>query len=339
MDFYHDPDHTEMASATADLLRQSFGADQLRETAGFADARDGVWAMLAEMGLHGVLIAEGNGGLELGWPAATLMMREIGRAGVPGPFVDTICVAPALLRELDGAGPAELAAEIAAGKTTVGVADGTGLVAADGVDVVLAVDGGTVRALPAEPGLFSPVPTLDSAMPLYRLTGSAGSAAELFRADAPADAASRIAASGAVASAAMLTGVTARIIDMTRDYIGQREQFGKIVGSFQAVQHALVDAALAATFAVPVVDAAAWELEHNTDSAHLAVAHAKIAACRAAHRASQTGLQLHGAIGYTYEYDLQHFLKRAMTLMSAWGSESHHRANLRSALITEGAAV
>ena len=120
---------------------------------------------------------------------------------------------------------------------------------------------------------------------------------------------------------------------MTGDYVKQREQFGRVVGSFQAVQHALVDAALAATFAVPVVDAAAWEFEHRRDSAGIAVAHAKIAATRAAQLAGQTGLQLHGAIGYTYEYDLQHFMKRTMTLSSTWGSESYHRAVLRGAVI------
>lgn len=334
MDFYHDPDHTEMAAATGDLLKQSFGPDQLRETRSFADVRDSVWAVLAEMGLHGVLVTEDNGGLELGWPAAVLMMREIGRAGVPGPFVDTICVAPAVLRELGGTGAGDLAAEIAAGKTTVGVADSAGLVvAADTVDVVLFAHDGAIRAVRAEPEMFTAVPTLDSAMPLYRLRDTASSAQELFRIKASAGAVDRAAQSGALATAAMLTGVTARIIDMTREYIAQREQFGKIVGSFQSVQHALVDAALAATFAVPVVDAAAWELDNNADSAGVAVGHAKVAASRAADHASQTGLQLHGAIGYTYEYDLQHFLKRTMTLSSAWGSESWHRAALRRALI------
>lgn len=338
MDFYHDPDHTEMAAATGDLLRQSFCVEQSRETASFADVRDGAWAMLAEMGLHGVLVAEDHGGLELGWTAATLMMRELGRAAVPGPFVDTICVAPAVLAGLDGSGPADLAAEIAAGKTTVGVADHAGLVTdADAVDVVLVPESGSVRALRIGPGLFSPVPTLDSAMPLHRMTGDPGAAEELFRAEASPAVVGTAATAGALATAAMLTGVTARIIDMTREYVSQREQFGKIVGSFQSVQHALVDAALAAAFAVPVVDAAGWELQNSPATAAVAVSHAKIAAARAAHRASQTGLQLHGAIGYTYEYDLQHFLKRTMTLASAWGSESFHRAALRDAVI--GAAV
>lgn len=333
MDFYHDPDHTEMAAATADLLGQSFGPDQLRDTASFADIRDGVWALLAEQGLHGVLVSEANGGLELGWPAATLMLREIGRAALPGPIADTVCVAPTVLAELPVSGAAELSAEIAAGKTSVGVADSAGLIAAaDAVDVVLVTDGPVLRAVRSEPGLFSEVASLDGAMPLFRVTGR-GAGEELFRTEASPKLLADMAAAGALATAAMLTGVCARIVHMTREYVSQREQFGRVVGSFQAVQHALVDAALAATFAVPVVDAAAWEFEHNRDSAGIAVAHAKIAATRAAQLAGQTGLQLHGAIGYTYEYDLQHFMKRTMTLSSTWGSESYHRAALRSAVI------
>ena len=337
MDFYPDPDHTEMAGATADLLRQSFGPEKLREAMSFADVRDGVWKLLADQGLPGVLVTEDNGGLDLGWIAATLMLREIGRAAVPGPFVDTITVAPALLRRLPGVDAAELASQIAEGATTVGVTDPAGLVTdADAIDVVLIPQAGAVRALRAEPGLFAAVPTLDSAMPLHRLVpGATGE--ELFRVEVSDAVLGTAGAAGALGTAAMLTGVTARIIDMTREFISQREQFGRVVGTFQAVQHALVDAALAAAFAVPVVDAAAWELENNPESAGVAVAHAKVAAARAGQLAGQTGLQLHGAIGYTYEYDLQHYLKRVMTLSSVWGSESYHRRSLRSAVIGMGA--
>ncbi|MFE9096753.1 acyl-CoA dehydrogenase family protein [Streptomyces sp. NPDC007264] len=335
MDFYPDPDHREMADAVAQVLAREFSVDHLRETESFAQLREGLWSTLAEQGLFGTLVPETSGGLGLGWNAAAGLLREIGRAAVPGPFVDTVCVAPAVLRAAGGTEAADLLEKIGEGSVTVGVVDESGLVAdASSLDLVLVPEKDRVVAV--TPGhAFVPLPTLDTALPCHRLRERSG-LSTVFEAPAAADPRAVARNAGALATAAALNGVTAKLIDLTRDYVAQREQFGRVIGGYQAVQHALVDAALLATFAAPVVDAAAWELENGVGTATRTVAHAKAAAAHAATAAGRVGLQLHGAIGYTWEYDLQHWFKRAMTLGAQWGNEAVHRATLRRTLLSRG---
>lgn len=335
MDFYHDPDHTDMASAVRELLSREFPAETLRSTSSFGSLRKGLWNALAEQGLQAIIPSEEHGGLDLGWSAATLILQEIGRAALPGPFVDTVCVAPELLRAVGGSDAGSLLKGIADGSTTVGVADRSGLVTClDTLDVVLVPRGDSFAAMRADAALFDEVPTLDTVMPLSRYRGS-GDAAVLFEVRPSADRLARALNAGALATAAQLLGVARQIIDLTRSYVAQREQFGRVIGSFQAVQHALVDASLQSVYAEPVVHAAAWALDKRDEAADLAVAHAKVAAVRACRIASRTGLQLHGAIGYTYEYDLQHWLKRTMTMTALYGTESEHRATIRKFVLDD----
>ncbi|MEO3787536.1 acyl-CoA dehydrogenase family protein [Actinocorallia sp. B10E7] len=329
MDFSFDTDHVEMAGAVRELLTRDFPAEALRSSAGDRSARRKIWDQLAGQGLHATLVPEARGGLELGWEAAVLCLTELGRAAVPGPFIDSVAVAPALLASAPGDAAADLLTRLAEGATTVGVAEHGGLVAcAEDVEVVLVIRGEQITALSVGPGSFIPVPTLDESMPLSRLSGGE----ELFTVEVTPGDVRFARASGALAASAQLIGATRRIIDMTVGYVAQREQFGRTIGSFQAVQHALVDAALKQTFAEPVVHAAAWAMGDGDYEAP--VSHAKIAASDAAHLASRTGFQLHGAIGYTYEYDLHLWLKRAKTLTGLYGTPSHHRARLREHVLS-----
>ncbi|MFI2433894.1 acyl-CoA dehydrogenase family protein [Streptomyces sp. NPDC018693] len=117
-----------------------------------------------------------------------------------------------------------------------------------------------------------------------------------------------------LATAAQALGVGLALLDRTVGYVGQRSQFGVPVGSFQAVKHRLADARTALEFARPLVFGAALTL------APADVAAAKVAACEAAYATARTALQLHGAIGYTAEYDLSLWLTRAAALRTAWGA-------------------
>ncbi|MFI6462061.1 acyl-CoA dehydrogenase family protein [Streptomyces sp. NPDC050538] len=123
-----------------------------------------------------------------------------------------------------------------------------------------------------------------------------------------------------LATAAQALGVGLALLDRTVAYVKQRSQFGVPVGSFQAVKHQLADAKVALEFARPMVFGAALTMTESD------VAAAKVTACEAAYRTARTALQLHGAIGYTAEYDLSLWLTKARVLRGSWGSPGACRA-------------
>jgi alkylation response protein AidB-like acyl-CoA dehydrogenase len=130
-----------------------------------------------------------------------------------------------------------------------------------------------------------------------------------------------------LACAAQLLGCGERVLADTVAYAKQRRQFGREIGSYQAIKHQLADVRIALDFARPLVFGAA--LGAAPASA------AKIAAADAAYRASRTGLQVHGAIGYTAEFDLSLWLTRIRALVTAWGTPAHHRGRVLALLNRE----
>ena len=123
-----------------------------------------------------------------------------------------------------------------------------------------------------------------------------------------------------LATSAQLLGAGERILTDTVTYVKQRKQFGREIGSYQAIKHALADVRIALDFARPLVYGAAL--------GQLSVSAAKVACSDAAYLAARTGLQAHGAIGYTQEFDLSIWLTRVRALVGAWGTPSWHRARL-----------
>ena len=123
-----------------------------------------------------------------------------------------------------------------------------------------------------------------------------------------------------LACAAELLGAGERVLADSVTYVGQRTQFGRPIGSYQAIKHRLADVRIALDFARPLVLGAAL--------GDVPASAAKVAAADAAYLASRTGLQVHGAIGYTQEFDLSLWLGRIRALVGAWGTPAHHRARL-----------
>ena len=133
---------------------------------------------------------------------------------------------------------------------------------------------------------------------------------------------------GAALAAAQMIGLAQRCIDISVAYAKDRTQFGKPIGSYQAVKHLLANAQVKVEFARPVVRAAAAELPLGTPAALARIAHAKIAAGAAADLAARTAVQVHGAMGMTWEVDVHFFLKRITALRSAWGNQAAHMASV-----------
>jgi Acyl-CoA dehydrogenase, C-terminal domain len=137
----------------------------------------------------------------------------------------------------------------------------------------------------------------------------------------------------ALGTAAQLIGLADRMIEMTVAYACERRQFGVPIGSFQAVKHHLADARLALEFARPLVYRAAWTVAELDAERATAVSLAKASASDAALLAGRVALQCHGAIGYTTEYDLHLFMKRAWALAATWGDSAWHRARVGRAIL------
>ncbi|MGH9019237.1 MAG: acyl-CoA dehydrogenase family protein, partial [Acidimicrobiales bacterium] len=137
----------------------------------------------------------------------------------------------------------------------------------------------------------------------------------------------------AMGAGAVLLGVADRLLAITARYAVEREQFGRPIGSFQAVKHHLANALIRLEFARPAVYRAAWSLDHGDGAAGVHASMAKALASEAATGAARIALQVHGAIGYTWECDLQLWMKPAWALAAAWGDAAFHRARVLERLL------
>jgi alkylation response protein AidB-like acyl-CoA dehydrogenase len=293
------------------------------------------WRKLAEIGLLGLLVPEVHGGLGMDEVDLVLPLEETGRAALPEPVVETIVGS----RLLADAGTADLQQRwlprVAAGEAilTVGHAANPFVSDAHVADLLLLQDGDDLHAVPRDAVRLERQPCNDPSRWLFRVewtrraaTRVSGGAAGRAALDAAFDRA-------ALATAAQQLGIGQRLIDRAVRYATEREQFGRPIGSFQAVKHMLANALVRLEFARPVVYRAAFSVACGAETRPLDVSHAKAAASEAAVHAAKVSLQVHGAIGYTWEVDLHVWMKRAWALGAAWGTPLWHRARLGAAIL------
>jgi alkylation response protein AidB-like acyl-CoA dehydrogenase len=284
----------------------------------------GLWDKLAEMGVVGLTAPESAGGLGMSEVDLVLLLEEAGRAAVPEPLTEHTAVAIPLLR--DHASDSELLAAAAAGESLVAVGLSSPYVLyGQQADVVLLADGDDVHAVPRADITFTSERSVDYSRRLASVAWTPNASTLVVGgaegAQAQADAFDR----GAVAAAAQCVGIAQHLIDVTVDYVGQREQFGKVVGSYQAVKHHLANALIAVEFARPMAYVAAYAVSTGSPHRSRDVSMAKSLASDAVDKAARVALQCHGAIGYTFEYDLQLWMKRGWTLAASWGDAGFHR--------------
>nr|WP_228046857.1 acyl-CoA dehydrogenase [Saccharopolyspora sp. HNM0983] len=298
-----------MTGALHDLLTKAGPADVTTDWAhGDGERWRELWRELAAMGVSGLLVAESDGGLGLGPVELAACLEQFGRAGTPGPLVESLAFAPALLQPADSALPSDLAAGVAVASAAVHEHVPLAL-DADRSDVVLVCDEQVRAVTPHEPVRYQ---AADPARRLFRV--DAGQAPVVQQHDF-----ARAFDLGVLGCAAYLLGLGTRCLELATEHVRQREQFGKPVGEFQAVKHQLADVLLGLQHARPVVRGAALR------PGALDVSAAKIVAGEAAHRAARTALQLHGAIGYTSEHELHLWLLRTEALRRSWGTPDWHR--------------
>ncbi len=336
MRFAMTSDQQLFAKTVRDLLERECSRAALRQAwDGDSGRVPGLWARLAELGVTGMVVPDAFGGLGLDAVDIVPVLEETGRFAVPEPLIGTVVGAHAL-----AAAGGEVAQEwlprVAAGQAVLATALGPGcyVVGATDCDLLLAAEGGRLSAVPRAALTLEPQPGVDRGMRLSRVTWDRQATSPVGAVDV--DVAFDLAA---LAAASQLLGLGTAMLEMSVAYAGQREQFGRPIGSFQAVKHQLADVYVAVEFARPVVARAAWSLARRLPTRERDVSHAKHAAGEAARRAARVALQLHGGIGYTFEHDLHMWMKRTWTLASLWGDEHWHRARVAAALAAGRARV
>ena len=350
----------EQKSASADVRR-------LMETDEGYDPQ--VWAQMAEqLGLQGLALPEEHGGSGYGFLEQVVVLEEMGRTLLPAPYFSTVVLAATALAESgDDSAQKDLLPGIADGSTVATLAwveqptswgvepvattarrDGDGYVL-DGRKT-LVLDGHVaslilvVARTEAGPSLFAvdaaatglsrrPLRTLDMTRKLAEIE-LAGVPARLVGAEgAAADVVERTLRLAVVALAAEQVGGAQRCLDMSVDYAKLRVQFGRPIGSFQAIKHKCADMLLEVESARSAAYYAAWAAADDTDELPLVASLAKAYCSEAFANAATENIQIHGGIGFTWEHDAHLYYRRAKSTEQFLGSPAAHRDALAARLL------
>jgi len=324
---------------------------------------EALWGEMAKLGWLGLPFAEEYGGAGLGVVELCLVLEDLGRAAYPGPYFASV-VLGGLGLMLGGSaaqkekwlpaiasGKARLSAALveesldwdpaSTGATATPSGDGWTLAGvkrfvpwahvADAVLVPARAPEGLSLFLvdPGSPGVsLRPMVGIDlgsrwSEMRLGDVTvkpdavvGQVGGASSLLEA---------LLRRGAVCASAEMLGAARRCLDMSVEYAKVREQFGQPIGSFQAIRHRCAEMLLAAENAHSAVYYAAWALNAGAEDAAVAASICKAYVSLAARKVCGDAIQVHGGIGFTWEYDLHLYFKRAKALEPLFGDALYHR--------------
>ena len=364
-----------LGDSAADFCRRSLVVTRLRALRGASPAFDrALWREMCELGWAGILAPEASGGLGFGAAAMGVVCRQLGRVLAPEPMLETGVGAVAMLSACGGDAATSLLVKVVSGETVLccALAEDAEFVgrAAAGLTARAQEGGfilkGEVADLPLAAdvdGYLLPV-TLEGEVALIHCArDSAGlvleshaladgtraatlrcremlvtSSALLARGSAAGHALRKARELSRLATSAYLVGLAEQIFDITIDYLRTRQQFGKPIGSFQALQHRAVDLYIQQALAGAVVDEALRDYDAASDDSQRARA-----ASRAKYRANEAALlivrqavQMHGGIGYTDECDVGLYLNRALVLAARYGNTSFHSRRLAGLVAGSG---
>lgn len=332
-----------------------------------------VWKNLAELGWIGLMVPESAGGAGLGLPALAAIAEELGTAVPPEPLVCAAAFATGIVRRGDGAAARDLLASICAGERFAAVAwqetadalpeaaISAAVASRDGraritgrkrfVAHAASADGFLVTAR-GEHGIEIHWLALGTPGVVVNLdrTADGGSIGEIVLAGAEVSDATRIASSmtgagalrdafdeSAVATSAELLGVMRRTLGVTLDYLRTRQQFGRPIGAFQALQHRAVDLYLQQELSASCLAAAlgSWNAQQSAEARAAKASRVKSRCSDAALGIGREAVQMHGAIGFTHECDVGLYLKRAIVLSARYGNAAAHRRRIAATPIAD----
>jgi alkylation response protein AidB-like acyl-CoA dehydrogenase len=315
VDFQLSEDQVALQEGVRSFCAGRVSRDQLRELDARGAFDRALWRELAEMGVFGLRLAESAGGVGLGNADAVLVFEELGRRCVPGPLVWTHLAADLV----EGAASGE---KVVSGLDLWSGEEGPILVEhMDDCDALLVLrrDGvyrieprdlsGRKISEPLDP--FTPVHHVER-LPQGTRIADAARAAQLW-------------IEGAALVSGQLLGIAEETLSMANEYAKQREQFGRPIGSFQAIKHILADMFVRQEVARAAAYAAGATLDDpEVGDVARAVSSAKLTAGEAAMRNSRACIQVHGGMGFTWEIPAHFYLKRVWVLESVFGTGDEH---------------
>ncbi len=364
MNFAFTEDQVLLRNAARSVLDEQVKAAHVRammdDPAGFSEP---LWQEMAKLGWLGLPFPEAQGGAGLGLVELAIVLEELGRAAYPGPYFATVVLgglalqlggsaaqkerwlsaiaagrarmSAALLEEhldWDPASTAATAARAGAGFAVTGLKRFVPWAhVADAVLVPARAPEGLTLFLvdPKAPGVtLTPMVGIDlgSRWSEMRLDGVAvGADAVVGTAGGAGPLLEALLRRAAVGASAEMLGAARRCLDMAVDYVKVREQFGQPIGSFQAIRHRCAEMLLEAENSHAAVYYAAWALEAGAEDAAMAASVCKSYVSDAARRVCGDAIQVHGGIGFTWEYDLHLYMKRAKALEPLFGDAEYHR--------------
>jgi len=282
------------------------------------------WHNLLDLGVLNSNLPEEAGGLGMDQVTLALMVEEMGYAGLPEPVAEQTFLVNDLLPFLPDKIRKEIEINYKVGAQYISVAHPLApnpLFLNDSVGLLL-FDEHECKFILKDNLDFEAISSNDPSRELYQVNSIKKSISSSENFDVLNVA---IASRGALMSAALLIGLAQKMIDLSSVYVVDRTQFGKPIGSFQAVKHMLADVAVAIEFARPAVYRAAYSLSENNPKLALHCAHAKYMCSQAAELACKNSIQAHGAMGYTWEMDLHIYMRKAWSMMACWGNEDRQQ--------------
>jgi alkylation response protein AidB-like acyl-CoA dehydrogenase len=323
MNFDFSDDQQAIKRTASDLLTSRFKPERVRELAESGSYADDVWAELCELGWAGIFLEEEHGGQGLGAVELIILLEELGYALAPLPFLSNAAAGLVIQHGGSDEQKQRWLPGIASGEArgTVGLvgADGEAKLVPDAVeaDVIVLVSDDGAAIVERSATQVEPLRTIDPTRRFARVRADSG---ERLEGDVQAGL-DRL----STGLAAEIVGVSQRAMEMAVEYARERKQFGRAIGSYQAVSHRCAQMLLEVEGARSGAYYAAWTADAEPQTLSLAAAMAKAYASDAGWHVTASSLQVHGGIGFTWEHDLHFLLKRAKTDGLLYGSARVHR--------------
>ncbi len=345
MDFTFDAQQNQFRDAVRSFLVVEAAPERLREywetpTGRSAEMRK----KITDQGITSLSVPEAYGGLGMGDVDWVQILEQVGYHGIPDSLAEAAYLGVAILNALPDEHEAikkKWLERMVAGQARLAIGHPINPLVHDAeiADLILLWHNDELHATTPDKVKTTQRDSIDASRRLYEVEWTPSDETRVLTADQAAPIWAEAVDRAALAAAAQLVGLAQCMLDLSIDYAAQRKQFGKPVGSFQAIKHHLANVAVQIEFAAPVVYRAADAVANNHPRRAALVSHAKLATGRAARLSARNGIQSHGAMGYTWEADLQMYMKRAWALDAYWGDSVFHKARVAEFIFADDAPL
>jgi len=344
MNFNFTDDQLVFRDAVRKFLMVEAAPEVLREIwAGDAGRSPDLRRKFTEQGLTSISVAEEFGGLGMGDIDWCLIHQELGYFAVPDSLIDTAYISAGIFADLLKQNPVNASfyknwlSKIVDGSARIAISHPVNPLVCDAAiaDLVIIFSDDELHIVPRGDYEVEQSHSIDLSRRLYAIKWVPKQDTCHLKGAVVAELSERTLNRANLAITGQLLGLSQRMLDASIDYTTNRKQFGKPIGSFQAVKHHLADVAIQLEFAKPVYTRAAYSFANQQPLSTVNISHAKLAAAKTAWLSAKQAIQVHGAMGYTWEVDLQMFMKRAWALDAAWGDRGFHKKRISQHLFSD----